>query len=49
MKDNVLALKKLAVAVLGGDLTVDKVPGETIAEVIEYIAEKYKAPTSTTE
>lgn len=45
MKDNVLALKKLAVAVLGGDLTVDKVPGETIAEVIVYIAEKYTTPS----
>ena len=45
MKDNVLALKKLAVAVLGGELTVDKIPGDTIAEVIEYIAENYKAPS----
>lgn len=47
MKDNVLALKKLAVAVLGGELTVDKVPGDTIAEVIEYIAENYEAPSGT--
>lgn len=41
MKDNVLALKKLAVAVLGGDLTVDKVPGETIAEVLDIIQQHY--------
>lgn len=46
MKDNVFALKKLAVAVIGGDLTVEKVPGDTIAEVIEYIAEKYTAPSA---
>lgn len=46
MKDNVLALKKLAVAVLGGELTVGTVPGDTIAEVITYIAENYKAPTA---
>lgn len=46
MKDNVLALKKLAVAVLGGELTVETVPGDTIAEVITYIAENYKAPAA---
>lgn len=46
MKDNVLALKKLAVAMLGGGLTVETVPGETSAEVITYIAENYEAPTA---
>lgn len=46
MKDNLVALKNLAVAVLGGGLTVETVPGETIAEVINYIAENYKAPTA---
>lgn len=45
MKDNVLALKNLAVAVLGGGLTADKVPGDTIADVINYIAENYEAPS----
>lgn len=46
MKDNVLALKNLAVAMLGGDLTVDDVPGDTIAEVINYIADNYTAPSA---
>lgn len=46
MNHNVLALKKLAVAMIGGKLTVDTVPGETIAEVITYIAENYKRPSA---
>lgn len=40
-QDNVLALKTLAVAIIGGDLTVADVEGETIADVINYIAENY--------
>ncbi len=36
---NLEALKDLAAAIVGDDMTADKVPGETIADVIEYIAE----------
>ena len=43
-QDNVKALKNRAVAVIGGGLTFDDVEGETIADVINYIAENY--PTS---
>lgn len=35
------ALKELAVAVIGGGLTADAVPGETIPEVLKYIAANY--------
>lgn len=45
---NVEALKKLAVA-LGCAASVDEVVGETIAEVIDFMAENYTAPTEPTE
>ncbi len=38
------SLKKLAVA-LGCAASVDAVEGETIAEVINFIATNYKVPT----
>lgn len=44
-QDNVLALKRLAVAIIGGGLTVETVPGTTIADVINYIAENYPKST----
>ena len=37
---NVIALKNLAAVVCG--VKADKVPGTTIAEVIQYIADHYK-------
>lgn len=40
-QDNVLAFKNLAVAIIGGDLTTETVPGETIADIVNYIAENY--------
>lgn len=40
-QDNVKALKMLAVAIIGGDLTVEDIPTTTIAETIIYIAENY--------
>lgn len=40
-QDNVLAFKNLAVAIIGGDLTAETVPGETIADIVNYIAENY--------
>lgn len=43
-QDNVLALKNLAVAIIGGDLTVKDIQTTTIAETINYIAKNY--PTS---
>lgn len=39
---NVAALKRLAAAIVGGGITADDVPGDTNAEVIDYIA-KYEA------
>lgn len=42
---NVEALKKLAVAFGCAD-TVAEVEGETVAEVINFIAEEYEAPTT---
>ena len=36
------ALKNLAVAVIGGGKTAADIPGETISEVIQYIADNYK-------
>lgn len=44
--DNVKAFKNLAVAIIGGGLTVDKVPGETIADVVNYIAKNYPSKAS---
>lgn len=44
-QDNVKALKNLAVAIIGGALTVEDIDTTTIAETINYIAENY--PTST--
>lgn len=46
-QDNVKALKNLAVKIIGGGLKVEDIKTTTIAETINYIAEKY--PTSTTE
>lgn len=39
---NVAALKRLAAAIVGGGITADDVPGDTNAEVIDYIA-RYEA------
>lgn len=45
MDTKVEALKKVAVA-LGCAETVAEVQGETIVEVLNFIAENYNAPTS---
>lgn len=42
-QDNVKALKRLAVALIGNGLTEDEVEGETVADVINYIADNYNA------
>lgn len=44
MSRTVEALKNLAVVVCGVELS--EVEGDTIDEVIQYIADNYKAPTA---
>ena len=41
---NVTALKNLAAVVCG--VKAENVPGRTIAEVIQFIADNYKKPSS---
>lgn len=43
-QDNVLAFKNLAVALLG--VTVDKVEGETVSDVVNFIAQNYTKSSS---
>lgn len=38
---NVAALKRLAAAIVDGEMTADKVPGKTTSEVIDYLAKYY--------
>lgn len=38
-QDNVTAFKNLAVAILG--ITIDKVQGETVSDVVNFIAQNY--------
>ena len=40
-QDNIIAFKNLAVAIIGGGLTVEDVEGETIADIVNYIANNY--------
>lgn len=39
---NLEALKKLAAKMIGGETSIDDVPGNTIAEVIDVIAKNYQ-------
>ena len=40
-QNNILALKTLAVKIIGGDLKIEDIKTNTIAETILYIAENY--------
>ena len=41
-QNNVIALKKLAAKMIGGDKSANDIPGTTIADVLEVITENYE-------
>lgn len=43
-QDNVLAFKNLAVALLG--IAIDKIEGETVSDVVNFIAQNYTKSSS---
>lgn len=44
-QNNIIALKKLAAKIIGGDTSANDIPGATIADVIAVITENYEAST----